>query len=506
MNSIARQILDLCEAMSFEEYIQGFKSLDLYKEDSSVASSIDYFVRHAMEILKKNSRITWFLRLLKIYEVLDVLEYEPDKLTDNDRKRLERELRKYEEVGVSRSDLRHEFVEVAMSDVATMLYHLEHFFSDTMVRNIPEIGNYEPGMKTFTQAIQELRSIEEKHMAKAPEKELDYEPHRYVSISEAEEKEHWEVLPMRIESVGGGNLEWWLIPNYTSKLIKRAMSDEKGIGHCGTCQNHSSQLLILAEAFENSGDPSLVPHLSFELGPDGELLQMKGYKNSKPQPKYLPAIVKLLSEFKLIKEVRGGNYRPETDFKMSDLSDEQRLEVMEKNRSLADPVWLAKREKFTGTKSFKQEGKRVKAWFEDGDIVRKIEGSWETWYKNGKLSREDGPARIQYSDVKNSDGSRQAFKAEWIIDGAPHRKDGGPTNVTYYTGGSKEYPYREEWRSGGTLHREDGPAFIQYRTDSTKHIEAWFLHGIEARKDKGPIRVEYRPDGSIIKQNFSQRW
>ena len=63
---------------------------------------------------------------------------------------------------------------------------------------------------------------------------------------------------------------------------------------------------------------------------------------------------------------------------------------------------------------------------------------YEAWYQNGKLHREDGPAKI-----------------------------------VYRTDGSVEI---ELWYQNGKLHREDGPAQIGYRTDGSVGYDMWYWH------------------------------
>ena len=62
----------------------------------------------------------------------------------------------------------------------------------------------------------------------------------------------------------------------------------------------------------------------------------------------------------------------------------------------------------------------------------------QEWRVNGKLHREDGPAKIL------ADGSQL-----WYRDGRFHRED-GPAIV--------EIDGRQDWCRDGKLHREDGPA------------------------------------------------
>ena len=112
------------------------------------------------------------------------------------------------------------------------------------------------------------------------------------------------------------------------------------------------------------------------------------------------------------------------------------------------------------------------------------------WYRNGKLHREDGPARELYSGTKmwyqNGERHRENGPAyegingdqSWYINDVIHRLD-GPASI--YSNGSKY------WLQNGKQHRENGPAVEV--CDGTKH---WFRHGIRHRID-GPATIYVGP-------------
>ena len=88
------------------------------------------------------------------------------------------------------------------------------------------------------------------------------------------------------------------------------------------------------------------------------------------------------------------------------------------------------------------------------------ENGTKSWYKDGKLHREDGPA------VEYADGSK-----EWYIDGLLHREDGPAIEKA---NGDKM------WYIHGVLHREDGPA-----RERANGYKEWCIHGKKHRVD-GP--------------------
>jgi len=82
-----------------------------------------------------------------------------------------------------------------------------------------------------------------------------------------------------------------------------------------------------------------------------------------------------------------------------------------------------------------------------------------SYYKDGMLHREDGPAR----DFANGDRL-------WFLNDKPHRED-GPAHDT-----SK----LKIWYLNGVLHRDDGPAF-----EHERGRKEWIVHGKHHRED-GP--------------------
>ena len=110
-------------------------------------------------------------------------------------------------------------------------------------------------------------------------------------------------------------------------------------------------------------------------------------------------------------------------------------------------------------------------------VVIEDEAGNKEWFLNGKLHREDGPARVW------TDGDK-----EWYLNGLRHRED-GPA-VDYYGDQYKEWYVngqlhredgpavkwhgREEWCVNGKLHREDGPAVV-----TAFGYKSWHLSGVE---------------------------
>jgi hypothetical protein len=97
--------------------------------------------------------------------------------------------------------------------------------------------------------------------------------------------------------------------------------EAKSMGHCGNeGAKPGDDILSLR-------DPEGYPRLTFIVN-DGMLGEMKGRANTKPKKDYHPAIVELLKHDE-IKHVVGGGYLPEMNFKLNDLDDETKDELLE---------------------------------------------------------------------------------------------------------------------------------------------------------------------------------
>lgn len=81
------------------------------------------------------------------------------------------------------------------------------------------------------------------------------------------------------------------------------------------------------------------------------------------------------------------------------------------------------------------------------------------WYKDAKLHRINGPAKIEYSE------SGKIRKEQYYEDGNAHRID-EPAEINYHESGQIQMKC---YYKDGTKNRTDGPALIWY-SESGKHI------------------------------------
>ena len=100
---------------------------------------------------------------------------------------------------------------------------------------------------------------------------------------------------------------------------------------------------------------------------------------------------------------------------------------------------------------------------EDGPAIEGYDGS-KSWWLNGKRHCEDGPA------IEWSDGSKY-----WYLNDNLHREDGPAFE---WADGSKE------WWLNGKLHREDGPA-----VEGSNGSKSWYSNGEEVTEEEHKKRT-----------------
>jgi len=116
---------------------------------------------------------------------------------------------------------------------------------------------------------------------------------------------------------------WWLLPRGGCPVEAEAM------GHCGNVPSErpGDRILSLRRKVNRGDIVRWYPVATFILDADGQLGEMKGRGNDKPQPKYHPYVVALLRHH-VIRGIKGGGYMPENNFSMSDLEPETREELI----------------------------------------------------------------------------------------------------------------------------------------------------------------------------------
>ncbi len=122
---------------------------------------------------------------------------------------------------------------------------------------------------------------------------------------------------------------WWLLPRGGCPAEAQAM------GHCGNVPSErpGDRILSLRRKVQRGDIVRWYPVATFILDRDGQLGEMKGRGNDKPSPKYHPYIVQLLRHH-LITGIKGGGYMPENNFSMSDLDPVTREQLIREKPEL----------------------------------------------------------------------------------------------------------------------------------------------------------------------------
>ena len=151
----------------------------------------------------------------------------------------------------------------------------------------------------------------------------------------------------------------------------------------------------------------------------------------------------------------------------------------------------------------------------DGEPAR-IRGTYKEWYKDGKLQNEDSPAKIEI----NEEGRLVEY---YYTNGILHRDDGPACiqyrikeeyyNEYYYEYFSKEgirknissinkrqfNLYTEKWVQNGWKHRDnDEPAHLEYYPNGSLYVEMWTHNGECHREGDLPAVIIYSSEGEPI--------
>jgi hypothetical protein len=294
---------------------------------------IDSQIAWAKRVLKKQNRIVWYLRWIRLWKVTESVEDEhllselrppapnnsdgtpapvDQKQTDFIAKlkvlaeQYRREAMAKLPSGATDHDVR------AYNSVASFKSELEHFFSTPD----PGIQAYDPGYTAPRKAILALHELE----------------------AEFKERARGTISPKTEDKIFidcGGGWAWWHLP-------RAACDDEsKAMGHCGNSPAAGKpgiSILSLRNQKKVGKEVRWEPHLTFiyhSIGDDaGTLGEMKGKGNDKPVPRYHPYIVKLLEDPR-IQGIDGGGYKPKNNFAFDDLTEEEQEQVREINPAAA---------------------------------------------------------------------------------------------------------------------------------------------------------------------------
>jgi len=170
----------------------------------------------------------------------------------------------------------------------------------------------------------------------------------------------------------GDGWAWWMLDRGYCEEEARAM------GHCGNVagiRRPYERILSLRKSVRRGEREYYEPHLTFILDTrDSSLGEMKGRGNDKPAPQYHPYILRLL-ESDIVDKVKGGGYLPEHNFKLGDLSEEQREELAQKKPSMAT-FYLRFRKEGASPGLVADVGSAIQAGAWDPDLRGYVVNQW----------------------------------------------------------------------------------------------------------------------------------
>jgi len=305
----------------FGSFFEGVheKSAEEWKEQA--ISRIQQEIEWAIENLKREDRILWYLRQIKIG-----LYLETDKILETLRKLWKEMSRKDEEenqriadeynklvnslpTAVRKSVAFKQFSPIPGADnISEYGNKLVNFFIHFLSLGIPKIDNF----RFENQSWQDIHRDFEQY-----EKEWAEKQKSWIDITN--ELKEGRISPIVVFEDG---FRWFNLNR------PKCEQEGKAMGHCGNCGGRSDDtVLSLRKLKQEGGRMYARPSLTFILHSNGQLGEMKGRGNNKPNEKYHPYILRLLAQKNLIKGIEGGGYLPENNFSLGDLSDE-RLEAI----------------------------------------------------------------------------------------------------------------------------------------------------------------------------------
>jgi len=288
----------------FRTIISELGAVDRQAADKA-SEEIDSWVNWGKRVLKKNDRIIWFLRLGQLRwadSLFDFYQrYKKPEMADRWYEFLKAKARQFVPPMTPTG--------AAGANMTALMSRLEHLLS----LPIPEIQDTVFLRQQPASLLHEFSRLEKDWRDRQSHLLLPHEGDRAA-----------------VEFPGGW--AWWVLDRSYCPEEARAM------GHCGNEATGPSRpddrILSLRRRVMVRGTEYLEPHLTFILGEDGLLGEMKGRGNDKPAPQYHPYIVRLLEQADLVRGIVGGGYMPEHNFSLDDLPPEQQERLKKANRSL----------------------------------------------------------------------------------------------------------------------------------------------------------------------------
>lgn len=291
-----------------KKYLEMFQS-PFFKNNESMMSFVHQEIDALRRDFRNTDRITWLLKVLK-YEIYHDNQ---DKLTSKEYQwclKFEDMLINHEaaDLKITREMSPRPLAEFTHDDYEGVRETLLHFVS----LGVPKINDMVFGNANY----EDLKIEMDGH-------ELEWE----------------ETLQSR--SVTREGLTLITFPDGSEIVdLETYRSEAEGVAmaHCGNNNGHPGQRMYSYRTVDPEDSTKMIPHVTFivnnqDIGNTGEI---KGYANNPPIPKYHDVIIAFL-ELDIIKKMSGGGYKPQNNFKTSDLPLEKEMALFEKKPELFNP-------------------------------------------------------------------------------------------------------------------------------------------------------------------------
>lgn len=259
--------------------------------------------------LKKNDRVTWYLRLWKI-GLAETLMKNPGTAEKLPPGYLQKLVAQY----AQRAKMTEAEVKAAGWTLYTdrqFLATMEHYLSLPIVAIQRKVFSFDDPEVV----IDAFRSAEAEWQKETKDAFVDDDAHAFIKFP--------------------NGLAWYNLDRAYCELEAKAM------GHCGNQPRANTEDTILSlrktmtrAATQHQPEMTLhKPILTFILNGNGFLTEMKGRFNEKPEQKYHNEIVALLRD-PIVHGIKGGGYRPEANFSLNDLDEATKAQLLEEKPEL----------------------------------------------------------------------------------------------------------------------------------------------------------------------------
>lgn len=299
---------------------------DLDDKVKKFKDSFPGFIQVAKNTLKKNDKIVWFLKLIRLAMAADIYNKTNfgeiasrghDDVANNNLNVLDAFINK------AKSELSMTHVNNARIFTLANLIHMSESLAHYFSLPIPEIQN-----TVFTnQNPSEL-------LGKFSELEREWKDKQNQILKHTPEEE--SMMDTIIKFPDG---KMWVNLNRP-----HCSAEGKAMGHCGNTASpqNGDNVLSLREPIKQGNEIKWRPLLTFILHKNGFLGEMKGRGNQKPAPQYHNEVIELL-KLPIIKGIQGGGYAPERNFAITDLSDKEQDALVEFKPGLGSIAYQFKR-------------------------------------------------------------------------------------------------------------------------------------------------------------------